>query len=331
MSLSNLGRSLAMPVPAGKPRRLRISNSVSRTAMTWSRIERLVREGFGHGRDEDYVPWIRITRSLSSPVSHLTAAHTPVHARGIHLLSNLEDAAVRIAAWLGAQEIREQFPLFPWPGQHPMHGLDPDRDRTLGPAPALADIAREAGVELRRYVGSRVPYVATTDLVLRIGDHPNDRLVFWSCKPQQAIDCPRDGARVAEVLDLERRYAAAIGCKHVVFTGDEVAPRLLSNLIWLEPPRSHLLTRDGNARREFAAYFNEQDDDISIERRIELASELARIPRCDAHADFRTAAWLGLIDIDLTRPVLMSRPVVRGRAQTKGALREQLVGGALCQ
>lgn len=331
MSLSNLGRSLAQSAPAVRPRRLRISNSVSRSVMTWDRIRLLVREGFGHGRGEAYIPWIRVTRGLSSPVSHPTVAHTPIHVRGVHLLSGLEDSAARVAAWLGAREIREQFPLFPWAGLHPMHGLDPDRDRVLEPAPAMSDIVREAGVKLRRYIGSPVPYVATTDLVLRLGDYPNDRLVFWSCKPQKAIDCARDGDRVEEVLDLEHRYAAAIGCKHVVFTGDEIEPILLSNLIWLEPPRSHLIARSPNARADFSGHFTEQDANMPLEQRIEAAASAAGMTLPEARDDFRTAAWLGQIDVDLTKRVLMFRPIARDVRNVKTALYDQLLGGASCQ
>ena len=39
MSLSNLGRALARSVPAARPRRLRITNSVSRSVMTWEVLE----------------------------------------------------------------------------------------------------------------------------------------------------------------------------------------------------------------------------------------------------------------------------------------------------
>ena len=328
MSLSNLGRALARSVPAARPRRLRITNSVSRSVMTWERMGRLMREGFGHGRDEAYIPWIRVTRRMSSPVSHLTAACTTIHERGLHLLSGLEDSAVRVAAWLGATEIREQFPLFPWAGLHPMHGLDPDRDRTLGPAPAISDISQSAGTKLRLYHGSRIPYVATTDLVIRLGSFPGDRLVFWSCKPQKAIDCAADGDRVEQVLDLEYRYATAIGCKHVVITGDEFAPRLLSNLLWLEPSRSHLRLRSVNARAEFVGHFNELADDMPLGQRIAAAANASHTSLAKAHDDFHTAAWLGMIDIDLAKPVLMFRPVIRDVANAKAALRAQLLGDA---
>jgi hypothetical protein len=50
------------------------------------------------------------------------------------------------------------------------------------------------------------------------------------------------------------------------------------------------------------------------------------MPLDTAQRHFRAAAWLGLIDIDLTEPVLMSRPMTTGGAAKKRALQVQLLG-----
>jgi hypothetical protein len=306
----------------------RLNNSHTRSVMTRDRLQMLVDDGFGYGRDEGYMPWIRITKGLSSKVSNLVVACTPVHRRSLHLLSILEKTAAHAVAWLGATEIREQFPLFPWAAEHPMSGLDALRDIRGDAAPALQDIADDAGIPIGYYFGGTIPYVATTDLVVRVGDFPNDRLVFISCKPLAKMTDPKAAPRVLERLELERRYAAAVGARHVIFTGDEVCSRLKANLDWLMPYHSHMQDASLTQRRgKFVAAFATTCEFQSIHERVQAGAHLCGTALDLAQEDFRAAAWLGQIDIDLTQPVLMSRPVVRDVKQRKAALRNQLLGG----
>jgi hypothetical protein len=240
----------------------------------------------------------------------------------------LEKTAANVAAWLGATEIREQFPLFPWAGVHPMSGIDPGRDRQLKDAPSMIDIAHDAGIDIGRFIGTDIEFVATADLVLRIGEFPNDRLVFWSVKPGASISNERSGERVIERLELERRYAKGIGAKHAVITGDEITPHLRKNLLWLKPPRSHLLSRTPDDRRALTTVFNALDEGMSVAVRIAAAAKECGLSLADAHVDFRAAAWLGEIDIDLTRQIAMPYPVRRDVKGAKAALRSQLMGDA---
>ena len=307
----------------------RLNNSHTRSVMTRDRLQMLVDDGFGYGRNEDYLPWIRITKGLSSKVSNLVVACTPVHRRSLHLLSVLEKTAAHSMAWLGVTEIREQFPLFPWAAEHPMSGIDELRDLRSDPAPALQEIADRAGIPIGSYFGGKIPYVATTDLVVRVGEFPNDRLVFVSCKPLTKMTDPKTAPRVLERLELERRYAQAVGAHHVIFTGDEVCPRLKANLDWLMPYHSHLQDEAQTLRRQaFVQAFSTTVEIQSIHERVRASAHLCGIALSLAQEDFRAAAWLGQIDIDLTQPVLMSKPIVRDVKQRKAALRTRLLGGA---
>jgi hypothetical protein len=303
------------------------SNTISRVVMSVERMADLIQDRFGQGRDEAYRPWIRVTRKVSSPISHVNVFASPIHQRGIHLLSKLERTACYVACWLGATEIREQFPLFPWFALHPMHGLDRQRDEQLGRAPALQVIADEIGVDLGRYPGSAVPYVATTDLVLRIGRVPNDRLVFWSVKPTYELLCPKRGPRVRERLELERRYANGVGSFHTVFTDRTVNDHLRKNLMWLTPCREHLEANRPSSRAAFLGQFAAQSDSKPLNARLrEIAKNLART-EASVVEQFRTSAWLGEIDIDLTVPLTMAYPLRRDVFGRKAAIRIQLLGG----
>lgn len=54
------------------------------------------------------------------------------------------------------------------------------------------------------------------------------------------------------------------------------------------------------------------------------------IPKLDSEALFRTAAWLGLINIDLSVPIILSRPLRRDSTQLKERLRKELLGEQVC-
>jgi hypothetical protein len=56
------------------------------------------------------------------------------------------------------------------------------------------------------------------------------------------------------------------------------------------------------------------------------AQKCARIPAEHAENYFRAAAWLSLIDIDLTKPIVFSLPLRRDLAGTRKRLARELLG-----
>lgn len=308
-----------------------LTNSIGRKTMTLGRLQGLILQGFGQGRGEEYTPWIRVTRGNAPRKSNHVVAVTHVQARPLHLLSRLEYRAVRLAMWLGAVEVREQFPLWPWAGgPHPMAGLDEMRDHALPATPGLLAIAKKAGIRHGHFVGAPdLPYVATTDLVIRVGDAPNERLAFWSCKPAAVLADPKRGPAAKERIELERLYARAVGAHHAVYDGTCEPGVLSANLDWLEPPRSEM--KDAAltvGRAAFALAFNQTNSEEATESRIQAAAAQLDMALPLAQQHFRAAAWLGTIDADLSFPIIMSRPLMTGGTQLKRQLFAQLMGGA---
>ena len=308
----------------------RLTNSVGRAKMTRNRLQALILQGFGQGRGNGYMPWICVTRGNSPRCSNHFVAVTSIQEKPLHLMSGLEYGATRVATWLGAKEVRTQFPIWPWSGHpHPMSGLNPVDDQKLPETIGLLEIAYEAGIKHGCYVGAPdQPYVATTDLVLTINAPTGSRLVFWTCKPASILTCagPRQN-RIAERIELERRYAKAVGATHVVYDGTHVSTKLVANLDWLEPPRQE--RTDANlcaVRKLFSDAYNISKATGTIEQRIEQAAVSIGIGVSSAQCHFRAAAWLGQIEIDLSQPVLMSRPMKVGGNALKRALRIALLG-----
>lgn len=306
-----------------------LTNSIGKAPMTRSRLQSLILQGFGQGRGDDYQPWITVTRGNAPRVSSHIVAIGSIGSRPMHFLSTLEYQAGRVATWLGALEIRTQFPLFPWRGHpHPMAGLSSACDTSLPVMPGLLEIAYEAGISHGTFVGSpELPYVATSDLVVRFGACVHQQLTFWTVKPAAVLRAEKPGSRMRQRIELERLYAEKAGGRHVLFDGEQVSDTLTANLDWLEPPRHERTDAAEIERRSrFVHAFNSQAADIALRDRISGASSAIGADVVDGQRMFRAAAWLTEIDIDLRARVLMSAPMKGGGKSHKRMVYQQIAG-----
>lgn len=311
------GRALIMATRSTDPR-----------VMTQVKLAALIKQGLGSNRDARYLPWIRVRRRLTSKVSNLFVIPSVLYERrGLHLLSGLEHRAALLAQWLGATELREQFPMWPDPHQHPLSGIDPERDKTLAQMPGLLEIARNAGIRHGVYPGTKIPFVATSDIVLRLGHPPNDRLVLWACKPL-AVMLDAERQRTLERLELERLYAVAAGATSVVIDDSTFKKNeLAKNLDWLTPLHSELLVFAGSTRLEdFSQSLDERLKTLPIRVASELAGRKVRADLQLSHQLFRLAVWSGLTDIDLSKPILMTRFAALGGRKLKRQIAQHLLG-----
>jgi len=322
-AISPFANAIRVPRMKGK-----LSNSITKAVMTYPRLHALIQQGFGQGRGDGYKPWIRVTKRNSSPHSNLYVLRIATQLRGLHLLAGTEFRAAHLAAWLGSLEIREQFPLWPHSAPHPLAGLHPERDEKLPSTRGLLAIADEAGIAHGEYVGTDIPYVATTDLVLRIGQPPVDRLVFWSIKPlEMMIQGPRS-RRVLERLEMERRYALSVGAAHRVINGTEMNKHLIENLDWLMPLRSEFsgLLHPETLQAFTAEYAVPAKTGEKLKVCIEHATRALKLNDKQGFSLFRGATWLGLTDIDLTRPIIMSRQPTKGGSEHLRSMQQALLG-----
>jgi len=263
-----------------------------------------IREGYGQGRGDRYRTFLPVRRGRSSKVSYQHLVHLPVRRPNVHLMSKLEYRIALPACWLQPLELREGFPLWPVSHRHPNYGWNPELDASLGYMPGLYELARQAGIDHGFYVGTKLPYVATTDLVFLVRVEDTFRLVFISCKPSHVL---KRSARARERVELDRIYAAAAQSRHVVATEKDVNLMLCANLEWICPLRSEVIGYGDTAvLRDFARHLQSRLDKDPIEHAVAHASRSTVRDKARAHQFFRLAAWLGLIDIDLTKPLVMS-------------------------
>src|SRR5579871_3165360 len=98
------------------------------TKMTLKKLREWIVEGRGTGTGDYYQPWIKITRTTSSPNSNLSIVPMPGLRRLCHFLSRGERAVAHVMWWLGAEDVREQYPLWPWEHRAPLAEVLPDHN-----------------------------------------------------------------------------------------------------------------------------------------------------------------------------------------------------------
>lgn len=298
--------------------------------MTWHQLELIKREGRGSGWGMHYRPWLWIRRRNPSPVSNQVAgAMLPGLNRECCFLARVEWLIALLCFWLGAIDVREQFPLWPWPHKHPLRLL-PGSERCdhLSDSRGLASIAKDAGIDHGYFVGSnRVPYVATTDIVATVPGSDYLRLAAIPVKAHKKLLEAEPADRMLERLELERRYHLALG-NHVTIKSEEIVPDpLAGNLVWFSSGArlpSHL--DDPSQIVDFARTLAEAALAETLERGIAFAAANMGYPANDASLLFRYCVWHRLIDLDISRDVELSYPPCFGANRLAVHLRNNLFG-----
>ncbi len=296
--------------------------------MTFKKLEKQLDEGRGQGNGLGYRPWLYIRRRNPSPVSNQVAgAMLPGFNRECCFLARGEWLISLLCFWLGAVDVREQFPLWPWPHPHPLAGVPCCDWRSLPASPGLLEIAKGAGIDHGVFVGSKVPYVATTDLAVTVAAEPQPRLAAIAVKAEKPLldTEPTDSARAR--LELERRYHLGLANHFVVATEELVPPTLGGQLVWFS---SASIVPDGVASSlqiaRFAELFERFASGESIERGVSVAGEKVGLSDAAANIAFRHCVWRRLIDLDPTQPISMTYPPNCGTERIVTALQKQLFG-----
>ncbi len=298
---------------------------VTRRKFELADILKLIRNGHGQGRFESYVPWMKIRRHFTSPVSKQAFCQLGLRQTSHHLLSLLEYKTALINAWLQPLELRECLPLWPTDHDHPNSGLGAEWALQFRKAEGLVDIARRAGIDHGCYVGTKLPYIATADLVfLTPTNEKLPQLTFISVKSQSELE---SRSRARERIELERLYAEGVGARHIVETGENIPTQLVRNLRWMIPLRSEILAlRDSERYLDFCREINVSLVETPVDRATTQHAKRLGLSPADGHLHFRMGCWLGNIDIDLNRPFVATGMAVRDGGSLRAKLKKTYWG-----
>lgn len=282
-------------------------------AMTWEKLKRMIDEGYGQGHGESYRPFIQIRRKNCSPKGNQSVGPLPGCVRAFHALTRVERQFGMLCHWLGAADVREQLPAWPFPHPHPLVGAMGASRFANVTVPGLMEVAAEAEIEHGVFPGSEIPYVATLDVVATVTSVEGPRLVVISCKDKKDVTAAPLTSRMHERLELERRYCDVISARYHLAHELSLSNTLLSNLevCGVSVSQKHRIC--GSARFEtFKEILTEAITKTSIRRAVKLATDGSNFDGSLAWPAFHLLAWSLELDIDLSHAKVTSQRAVLG-------------------
>jgi len=296
--------------------------------MTWEKLRALIATGAGQGHGDVYRPFLEVTRSRSSPCSNLGRKFLPGGMRHFHTLAGSEWTIALLLVFLGAEDVREQFPLWPMAHPHPLFGHPESQPLGLLASRGMLSIAADAGITHGNFVGSEVPNIVTVDLLATIRDGKKLGVSLVSCKPRELVEAARPSDRMPARLMLEKLYADEIGAHFALADSKILNKAFETNLERFAPTRPTLI--------EFRT---QEDLLLSAEKIIgvamydlskrELERRLARdlgISLGISQRAISLLAWKQRIDVDLSKTATESLPYPAGGAKINRELKRQLLG-----
>lgn len=301
-----------------------------RMKYTMKKLAAAIHEGRGAGNLDAYKPWIQVTRRVSSPCSNPSVVPVPYLTRLTHYLSRGERLFALFVWWLGASDVREQYPLWPWQHRHPAMQLG--GATTTRFHPGTREIAQDAGIAVRNYPGLAVPWIWSLDLMITVPARINpSRLVGISCKPKQVLESGSPSDRELERLELDRRYCLHAELPHHVAHPEQLPRSLMTRLHWLAPIESHSSLACLTASPQYRNYVDRLRV-TGYDRPAWIAAKEAgkRVGWSvgEEQRAFKVALWNQDLDVDLVRPFTTSQPLSPGGISFRDLARKRWLGAA---
>lgn len=299
--------------------------------MTWEKLTALIRAGYGQGHFQRYKTWQRVTKRDYSPISNIGHLPDSTLGRAHHYRARAERGTIQVLRWLGAADIREAFPVWPWPHRHPGFGLAGFEN-----SPELAglfSIASEADIPHGFYPGSSIPYVATLDILATYRSQSGSfRLAAFENKPEEIATAPDPLLRPKERLELTRRYCGMADIPRRLIHAEKIPSELIVNLDLLEPQLSNKQQATLLTSRVYQDMLGALLTKGYCESPVALAAILhSRFghPQQSLQAVMHLAIWRQDVDHDLTLPFKPWLPLIPGGHAVKCQLQRQWLEGPL--
>ena len=269
-----------------------------------------IEEGRGQGHGVDYLAWLPISRRGQPSHGNLIKLIIPILGRQANFLSSNEATLAIWLLWLGASDLREQFPLWPHRHVHPIYGHPLADNKCLPWSRGLLAIARDLGIKHGTFIGTTIPYIATSDFMVTVLLRRLPKLIAVAAKPASAVSgeikLPR---RAIERLALESGYAQEL----------EIPWRIMSDALVGLALRENLLLALGSSRLPPSVPLNLIDDFcasvgdlLRLGEAVHAATDKVRdhlkLSVDVASGLFHHGLWRRKIPIDLREPLVLSRP-----------------------
>lgn len=299
--------------------------------MTLNKLYKLIAEGRGQGHRDEYKPWLQVCRRNPSARGNQVVDVLPGYLRPSHFMARVEAHVALLCLYLGAWDVREQFPLWPVTHWHPLADLPEACSSAQRTMRGLIEIAEEAGIAHGQEIGSKgVPYVATVDLAVTLKCSAGARLAAISLKPHAEVRAADPTDRLVERLELERRYFAEAEAHHSIVEQKLLGKHTGGNLeMFSSGARLPMHLQNECRIAEFCGRLIDQAASRPIGAAIDAAAALMSLSATDANLLWRHGVWHRRIELDVTRPVRMDRPIVSRGKEIRAALSVELFGEVL--
>jgi hypothetical protein len=295
--------------------------------MTWTKLVRLIRCGYGQGHLEKYLPWRRVTKRDISQHANMSHLPAPEYGHKHHPRSRAQRHLLNRLAWCGAFDVRDHYPVWPWPHEHPLEGLlGTSIDRlTRG----TFEIGSECGILPSLYPGTNLPRVITFHSLATLVDIKwRVRLAAYQIDSSEAEEVS-EIRRSRELNVLRSRYCSEAGIDFRLVGERELNNTLSTNLDALRPKA----TREATARMRQSAlydYFLKACQDeayhTSPHHVIEALSRKLNVQQVVFQNAYDVARWFQDLDHDLSLPLEPWNPLVLGGVGLRDAVRQRLFG-----
>ncbi|HQN65051.1 MAG TPA: hypothetical protein PLP44_05200 [Methylophilus sp.] len=301
-----------------------------RPKVTWESVRTAIEGGLGVGFGENYKPALSIKRWNASPVSVQVLKALPNFNRQCHFFSHSEWLLALLFSWVGCH-IREQFPLWPWPSNHPEFSRFPELDYQLTSSIGMLEICKDTGIKHGNFIGTNIPYIWSIDLCAFMPwiDDIKRSTCFISVKPlmteQYLYVDPFN--RGVEKLEGERRYAQQLGINYFVGDRSLFPGPIFSNLEMLAPAAD--LPKNHPWNNLLDSFLNKHHHLLQDEPLSSIRERLIKDFKCQAGvASYikNYILWNQLIDCDLSKHIKDSLPAIKGGRKLIQSLRKTLSG-----
>ena len=292
-------------------------------------IEEMVLAGRGVGIGDGYQPWLMPHKRVTSTSSNISYVPMPMLRRHCYFLSRGEKDLSHILWWVGAEDVREQFPLWPWAHPNPLAEIDPTTE--WPPHPGMDAVAEEAQIRTYWHPRFQADHVLTLDLMVtyRSDEDAKARLLGISCKPlEQYIEADLS-SRLRERLELDRRYCCVAEINYQLIHPEFIPATLVRQVEWLAPlqPRKSIHRLVASCayptfveRLSTTAFLMPASDAVG------LASRGLDWPPATAQFAAHLAMWRLDVDVDLREPISMASPLPKGGRPYREFIRSRLFG-----
>lgn len=288
-----------------------------RTVTEW------IDDGCGQGHLDRYRPLHRLTRRNISRRHNQVTCVLPGYKRSAHFRRAELGKLALLALWVGALDVREHYPLWPFRHMHPLYDW-PFADLDLGMCSGTLEVAEAAG-NLRLAIGGDLPAPVELDLMVTVGttDRPESLLLMCDARPHNTSKSEYDFTRE----ETSRRYALANGMRFTIIDPSVLPVSFVANLDSLSYSVNAVRRIEDPAR--FAVLSDQLARQLEVDTITSAVGAIASRFAVDEQMvwlAFDHLAWTQGIDIDICRPISRIDAVVPGGFERQRRIQEFLVG-----